>query len=66
MRSLKVADFRRQLAMLLDKLPPEGFLITRCGKLIARVMPVRQNNAELIGALAGRLEIRGDIYSTGQ
>jgi hypothetical protein len=29
-------------------------------------VPVRQDNADLIGSLAGHFEIRGDIFSTGE
>lgn len=66
MRSLNVSEFREQCLSLLDKLPAEGVMITRRGKPIARVMPVRKNNADLIGSLAGKFEIRGDIFSTGE
>jgi antitoxin (DNA-binding transcriptional repressor) of toxin-antitoxin stability system len=64
-KSWNVSEFRGQCLALLDQLPPEGILITRRGKPIARVTPVRQNDADLIGELAGKLEIRGDILSTG-
>ena len=64
MKSLKVSEFRAECLTLLDRLPPEGLLITRRGKPIARVTPVREDHAELIGKLAGRFEIRGNILST--
>jgi antitoxin (DNA-binding transcriptional repressor) of toxin-antitoxin stability system len=65
MKNLKASEFRRQCLTLLNRLPPEGILITRRGLPIARLTPVRQDNADLIGKLAGKLEIRGDILSTG-
>jgi prevent-host-death family protein len=65
MQSLNASEFRRQCLALLDRLPPEGVLITRRGKPVARIMPVLENNADLIGKLAGKFEIRGDILSTG-
>jgi prevent-host-death family protein len=66
MTSLNASEFRKQCLTLLDKLPAEGVLITRRGKPVARLTPVRKNNADLIGSLAGKLEIRGDIFSTGE
>lgn len=66
MKSLKVSAFREQCLTLLDQLPSEGVLITRRGKPIARVTPIRNDNADLIGKLAGKFEIRGDIFSTGE
>ena len=66
MKSLNVSQFREQCLALLDKLPPEGIVITRRGRPIARVTPVRKNNADLIGSMKGMFEIRGDIFSTGE
>ena len=65
-KSLNVSEFREQCLSMLDKLPPEGIVITRRGRPVARILPVRQNNADLIGKLAGKFEIRGDIFSTGE
>ncbi|PWT90715.1 MAG: hypothetical protein C5B56_05015 [Proteobacteria bacterium] len=66
MKRLNASDFRKECLSLLDELPAEGVLITKRGRPIARVTPVRKNDAELIGRLAGILEIRGDILSTGE
>jgi antitoxin (DNA-binding transcriptional repressor) of toxin-antitoxin stability system len=65
MKNLNASEFRRQCLTLLDRLPPEGVVITRRGQPIARVVPVRQDSAGLIGKLAGKFEIGGDILSTG-
>ena len=66
MKTLNVSDFREQCLALLDELPPEGVLITKRGQPVARVTPVREDNADLIGKLAGKFEIRGEIFSTGE
>jgi len=66
MKSLNVSEFREQCLSLLDKLPTDGLVITRRGKPIARVTPVRKNNADLIGSMAGMFEINGDILRTGE
>jgi antitoxin (DNA-binding transcriptional repressor) of toxin-antitoxin stability system len=65
-RSLNVSEFREQCLALLEQLPAEGILVTKRGTPIARVVPVRQDNADLIGSLAGSFEIEGDILSTGE
>jgi antitoxin (DNA-binding transcriptional repressor) of toxin-antitoxin stability system len=64
-KNWNASEFRRECLTLLDQLPPDGILITRRGKPVAHLTPVRQNDADLIGKLAGKLEIRGDILSTG-
>jgi antitoxin (DNA-binding transcriptional repressor) of toxin-antitoxin stability system len=66
MKSVNVSVSRKRCVTLLDELPPDGNVIARRGKPIARVTRVRKNNADLIGSMAGMLEIRGDIFSTGE
>jgi len=66
MRSVNVSQFREQLLNLIEHLPPEGVLLTKRGRPVARVLPVRKPGGSLIGALKGRFEIRGDIFSTGE
>ena len=66
MKSLNVSQFRTQCLALLNQLPAEGIVVTKRGKPIARLVPVRDNNADLIGSLAGAFEIQGDIMSTGE
>ena len=65
-KSMNASEFRKQCFALLDKLPPEGIVITRRGKAIARITPVRKNNADSIGSMAGMFEIKGDIFSAGE
>ena len=64
-KQLNVSEFREQCLSLLDELPAEGVVITKRGRPIARVSPIRKDNRALIGSLAGRLKIRGNILSTG-
>jgi antitoxin (DNA-binding transcriptional repressor) of toxin-antitoxin stability system len=66
MQSLNVSEFREQLLSLIDHLPPEGVLVTKRGKPVAHLLPVRKPGGSLIGALKGRFEIRGDVFSTGE
>jgi antitoxin (DNA-binding transcriptional repressor) of toxin-antitoxin stability system len=65
-KRLNVSEFREQCLALLDALPADGIVITKRGRPIARVEPFRKNNGDLIGSLAGKLKIKGDILSTGE
>ena len=40
-RDLSVTEFRRQCLSLLEDLPEEGLIVTKRGKPLARVSPVR-------------------------
>jgi antitoxin (DNA-binding transcriptional repressor) of toxin-antitoxin stability system len=65
MKQLNVSQFRQQCLALLEELPAEGVLITKRGHPIARLVPVQENDNELIGSLSGQLQIKGDVFSTG-
>jgi antitoxin (DNA-binding transcriptional repressor) of toxin-antitoxin stability system len=66
MKQLNVSAFREQCLALLEALPAEGVLITKRGQPIARLVPIRENDGDLIGSLAGQLKIKGNIFSTGE
>jgi prevent-host-death family protein len=59
------AKFKEQCLALLDRVGPEGIVITKHGKPVARLVPVESGSEELLGALEGALTIKGDILSTG-
>jgi len=42
MKGLSITEFRRQCLALLENLPDEGIVITKRGRPLARVAPVRQ------------------------
>jgi prevent-host-death family protein len=65
MRRIGAAKFKAQCLALLDRLTPDGLVITKHGKPVARVLPIGCQSADLIGTLRGRIEVRGDILSTG-
>jgi len=51
---------------LIDDLPAEGILITRHGHPVAKLMPVRQSCADLIGSVPGMVADPGDdLFTTG-
>lgn len=40
-------------------------MITKRGKPVAKLIPIRAQSASLIGSLRGKVTIKGDILSTG-
>ena len=65
LRKIAATAFKKQCLALLDKLPEEGLVITKHGRILARVLPYREGNSALIGSLAVKIVINGDLESTG-
>ena len=65
MKTIGATKFKEQCLALLDRLDADGLLITKRGKPVARVVPYDRNSATLIGSLRDKIEIRGDLLSTG-
>ena len=65
MKTMGAAKFKEQCLALLDRLDAEGLVITKHGKPVARVLPYEREFNEVIGSLRGKIEVRGDIVSTG-
>ena len=65
MKTIGATKFKEQCLALLDRLDADGLLITKRGKPVARVVPYDQSSATLIGSLRDKIEIRGDLLSTG-
>jgi prevent-host-death family protein len=65
MKRVPAAEFKAKCLSLLDRVGPEGIVITKHGRPVARLLPAGRGHAELIGSLKGKLRIKGDILSTG-
>jgi len=65
MRTVSASELKRRCSALLDDLDPEGIVITKRGKPVARLLPIERTSAVLMGCLRGRIKIKGDIFSTG-
>ncbi len=65
MKTIGAAKFKEQCLALLDQLDSEGLVVTKHGKPVARVIPYSENDGDLIGSLRHKIEIRGDIFTTG-
>jgi prevent-host-death family protein len=65
MKTISAAKFKEQCLALLDAPGPDGIVITKRGKPVARLVPIAASPKDLLGALKGKLHIRGNIESTG-
>jgi len=65
MLEMSVSKFKEQCLALLDRLEPEGILVTKHGKAVARVIPADSGCAALIGSMEGKVKVKGDVFSTG-
>jgi prevent-host-death family protein len=65
MKTMGAAQFKAQCLGILDSVEPEGLVITKHGRPVAKLVPVTTDSAALIGALKGSLRIKGPILSTG-
>ncbi len=65
MKTIQAAKFKQCCLALLDELGPQGIVITKRGKPVAKLMPLRADCRDLIGSLKGKIKIHGDISSTG-
>jgi len=66
MKQIGAAKFKEHCLALLDEVDPEGIVITKRGTPVAKLIPFAAESASLIGSLAGKLKIKGNILSTGR
>ncbi len=65
MKQIPAAKFKEQCLSILDRVGEEGIVITKRGKPVAKLLPIRAESGELIGKLKGRVKVKGNILSTG-
>ncbi|MBI2540408.1 MAG: type II toxin-antitoxin system Phd/YefM family antitoxin [Deltaproteobacteria bacterium] len=65
MKSVPAAQFKEQCLALLDRVGPDGIIITKHGKPVAKLVPIHTDSVKLIGSLKGKIKIKGNILSTG-
>ncbi len=61
--TLNASKFKEQCLSLLDHLDPDGIIITKHGKPVARLIPIEPGYADLIGSMKGKVKVTGDIFS---
>ena len=62
---MNASKFKENCLALLNNLDPDGILITKRGKPVARLIPADRDCANLIGSMKGKIRIKGNILSTG-
>lgn len=62
---ISASKFKEQCLSLLDHLGPDGIVVTKHGKAVARVIPADSDCAALIGSMEGRMKVTGNVFSTG-
>jgi prevent-host-death family protein len=65
MKTVPATKFKEQCLALLDRVGPDGIIITKHGKPVVKLVPVHTDNAKMIGSFKGKLKIKGNILSTG-
>ncbi len=66
MRHIPAAKFKESCLALLDEVDADGIVITKHGKPVAKLIPYETDSSSLIGALAKKVRIAGDLLSTGE
>jgi prevent-host-death family protein len=59
------AEFKEKCLALLDEVGPEGIVVTKHGRPVAKLVPFETDSRDLIGSLKNKIRIHGDILSTG-
>jgi prevent-host-death family protein len=65
MKKVGAAKFKEQCLAILDQVGPEGIVITKHGKPVAKLIPIATDSASLIGSLRGKIRFKGNVLSTG-
>ena len=63
MRQIPAAKFKEQCLALLDEVDPDGIVITKRGKPVAKLVPADEKPIDLFGYMKGTIKICGDIVS---
>jgi prevent-host-death family protein len=64
-KTIGAAQFKEKCLAILDEVGPEGIIVTKHGKPVAKLIPIEADSAHLIGVLKEEIEVKGDILSTG-
>ena len=65
MKTIGVTEFKEKCLALLDEVGPEGIVVTKHGKPVAKLIPIQADSKDLIGILKGKIRIKGNILTTG-
>lgn len=65
MKVIGAAKFREQCLSPLENLDPDGLVSTKRGRPVACLLPYVALDQRLLGSLRDRIEVRGNVLSTG-
>ncbi len=63
-KTIGAAQFKEQCLAILDEVGPEGIVVTKHGKPVAKLIPIEMDSADLIGSLKDAIKVKGDLLST--
>jgi prevent-host-death family protein len=63
-RQIAAARFKERCLAIIDHVDDDGIVITKHGKPVAKLIPIRAESAALIGALKSHLSPTGELLST--
>jgi antitoxin (DNA-binding transcriptional repressor) of toxin-antitoxin stability system len=66
MKQIAAATFKKQCLSILDDVDPDGIVITRSGKPVAKLIPLGPDGASPSGSRGDKIESRGKAVQTGQ
>lgn len=64
MKKIEAAKFKEQCLSLLEKVEKDGIIITKHGKPLAKLVPIKMQSSQLIGKMKGKIKIKGNSMST--
>ena len=65
-KTITATEFKAKCLEILDHLGPNGIIVTKRGRPVARVLPERAFvNEQFIGSMRDSIEINGEIRETG-
>jgi prevent-host-death family protein len=63
--TITATQLRKRCLALLNEVGPQGIIVTKRGKPVAKLIPIESESAALIGSLKDKIRIRGNILSSG-
>jgi antitoxin (DNA-binding transcriptional repressor) of toxin-antitoxin stability system len=64
-QTISATEFKAKCLKIFDNLGADGIIVEKRGKPVAKVLPIRDDDFEIIGCMKDSLKIHGDILSTG-
>ena len=65
MKTMRASTFKARCLSVMNEIQATGepVIVTKRGKPVVKVVPVKQNKDDILGFMAGEFEIVGDIES---